>query len=112
MFRSKALAALSIVLILASALGSGHAPDDRDDYATPAVHHHGDHDARFSAATQPTAPEHCALCHWLRALGNGALVANAAPVVEPSQLLTAGALIAPVKSTERLSLSSRAPPLA
>lgn len=112
MFRSKALAALSVVLILASALGSWHAPDDRDDFETPAVHHHGDHDARFSAATHPTAPEHCALCHWLRALGNGALVATGSPVVEPSQLMTAGTRRAPVRSTERLSLSSRAPPLA
>lgn len=111
-FRCKPLAALSIVLILASALGSWHAPDDGDDFAPVGVHHHSDHDARFSAASHPKAPEHCALCHWLRALGNGTLVATSAQSVEPSQLIRAGAWVAPVHSAARLSLSSRAPPRA
>jgi len=110
-FRSKPLAALSIVLVLASALGGWHAPDDRDEYATPAVHQHADHDARFAAPTQPTAPEHCALCHWLRALGNGAPVATQAFAVESAQFIRVGAVVGRVRTTTQFALPSRAPPL-
>ncbi len=111
-FRSKPLAALSIVLVLASALGGWHAPDDRDEYASPAVHQHADHDARFTAQTQPTAPEHCALCHWLRAMGNGAPVATQVFAAEPVQFIRIHALAGRVRSTSQLCLPSRAPPLA
>jgi len=111
-FRSKPLAALSIVLVLASALGGWHAPDDRDEYALPAVHQHADHDARFAVQTQPTAPEHCALCHWLRAMGNGAPVATQVFAAEPVQFIRIHALAGRVRSTSQLCLPCRAPPLA
>jgi hypothetical protein len=110
-FRSKPLAALSIVLVLASALGGWHAPDDRDEYAVPAVHQHADHDARFATSTEPTAPEHCAFCHWLRALGNGAPVATQLFAAASFQFVRIGQLDSFVRTTSRLSLSSRAPPL-
>jgi hypothetical protein len=110
-FRSKPLAALSIVLVLASALGGWHAPDDSDEYAAPAVHQHADHDARFATPTDPTAPEHCVFCHWLRALGNGAPVATALFAAEPVQFVRAGTLDGLVRTAARLALPSRAPPL-
>jgi hypothetical protein len=111
-FRSKPLVALSIVLILAGSLGGWHAPDDRDE-AVPVAHQHADHDARVSTQTQPTAPEqHCAFCHWLRTFGNGAPVATQIAAAETFQVVRIGALVERVRTTSRLTLPSRAPPLA
>jgi hypothetical protein len=110
-FRSRPLAALSIVLVLASALGGWHAPDDNDEFAAPAVHQHVDHDARFGTPTPPTAPEHCALCHWLRALGNGASIGTQLFATEQVQLIGAVAHDGFVRTAARLALPSRAPPL-
>jgi len=109
-FRSKPLVALSIVLVLAGALGGWHAPDDSDEYAVPAVHQHADHDARFTAPTEPP-PEHCAFCHWLRALGNGAPVATQLIAAEPVRIIRSGEFDGFVRTTSRLALPSRAPPL-
>ena len=109
-FRSKPLVALSIVLVLASALGGWHAPDDRDD--APAAHQHADHDARFAPATDRTAPEHCAFCHWLRALGNGAPVATQLFAAETLHFIPVGERDSFVRTTAPLALPSRAPPLA
>lgn len=111
-FRSRPLAALSIVLVLASALGGWHTPDDSDEYAVPVVHQHADHDARFATPTQPNAPEHCALCHWLRALGNGAPTATQLFATEQVHFMRAVELDGFVRTTARLALPSRAPPLA
>jgi len=111
-FRSKPLAALSIVLVLASALGGWHAPDDNDEYAAPAIHQHADHDARFAAPTQPTGPEHCALCHWLRAFGNGAPIAAQLFAASSFQFVGVGTFDSFVRTTSRLALPARAPPLA
>jgi hypothetical protein len=110
-FRSKPLVALSIVLVLASARGGWHAPDDTDEYAALAVHQHADHDARLATPTQPAAPEHCVFCHWLRALGNGAPVATQLFAAEPVQLTRVSELDGFVRTTSRLALPSRAPPL-
>jgi hypothetical protein len=109
-FRSKPLVALSIVLVLAGSLGGWHAPDDSDEYAALAVHQHADHDARFAAPTQP-APEHCVFCHWLRALGSGAPVATQRFAAEAVQFTRATELDSFVRTTSRLALPSRAPPL-
>ena len=111
-FRSKPLIALSIVLVLAGALGGWHAPDDNDDYASAVAHQHADHDARFGTATQPTAPEHCAFCHWVRALGNGAPVAAQRFAADQPQFIRASECDSFVRTTSRLALPSRAPPLA
>jgi hypothetical protein len=110
-FRSKPLIALSIVLVLAGALGGWHAPDDSDEYAAPAVHQHADHNARFTTTSEPTSPEHCVFCHWLRALGNGAPVATQLPAAEATQFIRVGELDSLVRTTSRLNLPSRAPPL-
>ena len=109
--RSKPLVALSIVLVLAGALGGWHAPDDNDEYAATAVHLHADHNARFTTPTQPTAPEHCVFCHWLRALGNGAPVATPLFAAEQLEFNRVGELDGIVRTTTRLALPSRAPPL-
>lgn len=110
-FRSKPIAALSILLVLAGVLGGWHAPDDRDE-VIPVAHQHADHDARFGASAAPTAPEHCAFCHWLRAFGDGAPVASQVLALEPSQLVRLGAVAEHVRAAAPLALSSRAPPLA
>lgn len=109
-FRSTPLIALSIVLVLASALGGWHAPDDSDAYALPAGHQHADHDARFATPAQP-APDHCVFCHWLRALGNGAPVAAQPFAAEPVDVIRVGEPDGLVRTTSRLALPSRAPPL-
>lgn len=111
-FRSRPLAALSIVLILVGTLGGWHAPDDRDEDAVPVVHQHADHDARFGTATQRTGPEHCAFCHWVRALGNGAPVATHLFAAEVPQFIRPGGFDDFVRTTAQLALPSRAPPLA
>jgi hypothetical protein len=64
---------LALVIATMVALGSfdwWH-PDD-DDGAPASFHDHNAHHPLF-AATRSTsrAPEHCALCHWLRTLSNG-----------------------------------------
>jgi hypothetical protein len=110
-FRSKPLIALSMVLVLAGALGGWHAPDDGDDYAVPAAHQHADHDARFGTATQPTAPEHCVFCHWLRALGNGSPVATQLFAAASVQITRAGVVNGFVLTTSRLAGPTGAPPL-
>jgi hypothetical protein len=112
LLRSKPLVALAIVLALASALGGWHAPDDSDEYAPLAVHHHADHDARLSTASQPTAPEHCALCHWLRAFGSGSPVAVQSLAAEAFQFVRLGSADGLIRTASQLTLPSRAPPLA
>jgi hypothetical protein len=112
LFRSKPLAALSIILVLVGTLGGLHAPDDSDEYAAPALHHHADHDARFSPSTRPIAPEHCVFCHWLRALGNGAPVATQRFESERTHFLRVGDRDGFIRTASRLALPSRAPPLA
>ena len=111
-FRSKPLAALSILLILAGALGSWHDPDDRDGDSAPVAHHHTNHDERFTPATHPEAPAHCAFCHWLRSLGNGAPVTVQAVSSAPPSLVRPLAVLEDVQTRDRLALPSRAPPLA
>lgn len=110
-FRSKPLAAFSIVLVLVGTLGGWHAPDDRDDDAVPVVHQHADHDARFETAAPPSGPDHCALCHWLRAVGKGAPIATQLFAAEATQLTRVGTLDGFAVTTSRLALPSRAPPL-
>jgi len=111
-FRSKPLAALSILLILAGAMGSWHDPDDRDGDSTSVVHHHTNHDERFTPATHPEAPAHCAFCHWLRSLSNGAPVMVQAVSSATPSLIRPLAVLEYVQAGDRLALPSRAPPLA
>ncbi len=110
-FRSKPIAALSILLVLAGVLGGWHAPDDRDE-VIPVAHQHADHDARFGTSAAPTAPEHCAFCHWLRTFGDGAPIASQVLAAESAKIVRLGAVAEHVGTATRLALSSRAPPLA
>jgi hypothetical protein len=109
-FRSKPIVALSIVLVLASALGGWHAPDDVDDFAAQTTGQRTHHDARVTTETQPTAPEHCALCHWLQALGKAAPVSPQLLPRESFERVRAGILLEHVRTADRLALPSRAPP--
>ena len=111
-FRSKPLAALSILLILAGAMGSWHEPDDRDGEPSIVVHHHTNHDERFTPAVHPEPPAHCAFCHWMRSLGNGAPVTVQALASALPTLVSPLAFQAYVQTTDRLALPPRAPPLA
>ena len=111
-FRSTPLVALSIVLVLASALGGWHAPDDTDDFAPSKTYQRTNHDARVTAATQPTAPEHCALCHWLQALGKAAPVSPQVLPRESFERVRAGVHVDYVRTASRTAVPSRAPPLA
>lgn len=112
-FRSKPLVALSILLVLTTgSLGAWHAPDDRLD-EPPVISTHADHDAQLSSPESPSAPdEHCAFCHWLRAFGNGAPVAINAIAAQSFEVNRAPAFVERVRATARLTLPSRAPPLA
>jgi hypothetical protein len=111
-FRSQPLIVVSIVLVLTGSLGAWHAPDDSDAPAAPAVHQHADHNACFSTPSPSTAPEHCVFCHWLRALGSGAPVATQLFAAEPVQLIRVTELGGFLRTTSRLALPARAPPLA
>jgi hypothetical protein len=111
-FRSQPLVALSIILILAGASGAWHQPDDRDGEPARVVHQPGHHNERIGGAKPAIAPEHCALCHWLRAFGSKAPAATAlvTPIIVGRLLSSTIAEI--VHSTDRLVHSSRGPPLA
>jgi hypothetical protein len=111
-FRSKPLVALSILLILAGAMGGWHAPDDRDDDIAVSQHHHTNHDERFSTASDPVAPEHCAFCHWLRTLGNGAPASGQVAAAQSARLIGRFAVLEHAQAGDLLILPSRAPPLA
>ena len=111
-FRSTPVVALSIVLVLASALGGWHAPDDTDEFAAPTAYQRTHHDARVTSESQRTAPEHCALCHWLQALGKAAPSSPQALPRESFELVRSGAHVEHVHTASRIALPSRAPPLA
>ena len=111
-FRSKPIAALSIVLVLVGALGGWHTPDDIDEYRGPASHQRTAHEGRVAPPAQPDAPEHCALCHWLQALGKAAPPTAQSIAAGSIQMARAGALFAHIRTADRLALPSRAPPLA
>jgi len=108
-FRSKPLVALSILLTLVGAMGGWHAPDDRDDESVQVVHHHTNHNERFTTAAEP-APEHCAFCHYLRNFGNGAPVAVQVVAGASPSLFRQFSVLEHVHDSALLVLPSRAPP--
>lgn len=109
-FRSRSLAALSIVLVLTSAIGAWHEPDDRDGEPVR-VTLGGDH-ARLDNVRPTSAPEHCALCHWLRAFGSASPTRGQvlAPAVSARPIVSAP--IAPRYLTAAAAITSRGPPFA
>lgn len=110
-FRSKPLTGLSILLILVGALSTFHAPDDRDDTVV-VLHHHTNHNEQLSSSGHALAPqEHCALCHWLRTLGDGSPVVAQFVGAPTTNLVVRSALLEYVQAGDRLALPSRAPPL-
>jgi hypothetical protein len=109
-FRSKPLVALTILLTLVGAMGGWHAPDDRDDDAVQVVHHHNQHNERFTTAAVP-APEHCAFCHYLRNFGNGAPVAVQVVAFATPGVVRQFSVLDYVHAGTTLVLPSRAPPV-
>lgn len=102
---------LSIVLVLVGALGGWHTPDDVDDYQ-PVSQQRTNHEARATTQPQPVATEHCALCHWLQALGKAAPATRQIVAANSYELIRSGAFFERVRTADRLALPSRAPPLA
>ena len=88
------------------ALGGWHTPDDADDYAERTTH-----ETRLTTSVDRTAPEHCALCHWLQALGKAAPPAVQVLAADSFQFIRSTAFLELVRTTTRLALPSRAPPL-
>ena len=112
-FRSRLFTALMLLLTLSGAMGSWHDQDDHDgDDAVVLSHDHNAHNAHFTTAAHSSAPEHCAICHWLSAFGTGAPAALHRLVVEPPSLVSRLTTVKRVQTFARLSLPSRAPPLA
>jgi hypothetical protein len=109
-FRSKPLVALTILLTLVGAMGGWHAPDDRDDDAVQLVHHHSQHNERFTTAADP-APEHCAFCHFLRTFGNGKPASVQAVARASQNVSRLFAVPEHVYDSALLVLPSRAPPV-
>jgi len=102
-----------LLLTLSGALGSWHGQDDHDgDDAVVLSHDHNAHNEHFTTAAHSSAPEHCAICHWLSAFGTGAPAASPRLIVAPASLVSRLTTVTRVWSFARLSLPSRAPPLA
>jgi hypothetical protein len=76
------------------------------------MHRPGHHNERIASAKPAGAPEHCALCHWLRAFGRSAPAATAfvSPIIVGR--LLSSTIAETAHSTDRLVHSSRGPPLA
>jgi hypothetical protein len=110
LFRSKPVAVLSLVLVLAGSLGGWHTPDDVDDYA-PLAQSLTASNAQVTTQT-PSTPEHCALCHWLQALSKAAPVTPQALAAESFDVIRDGALAERIRTTSLFALPSRAPPRA
>ena len=111
-FRTRPLVALMLLLTLSGAMGSWHEQDDFDGDAALLAHDHSAHHERFTTPARQSAPEHCALCHWLRAFGTGAPVALHRLIAAPTTLVARVTTVKRVRTIARLSLPSRAPPLA
>jgi hypothetical protein len=109
--RSKPLVALSIVLVLAGALGGWHPTDDVDEYVPAALSERTSHQALLTTPTHSIAPEHCALCHWLQAMGKAAPVAKQLLANQSFQFVQAASFVERIRTTSQLALPARAPPL-
>jgi hypothetical protein len=110
-FRSKPLVALTILLTLAGAMGGWHAPDDRDGETVITEHHHTNHNERFTTASDDVAPEHCAICHFLRTFGNGKPAAMQVVARASQSVSRQFAVPEHVHDSALLVLPSRAPPV-
>ena len=71
--------------------------DWNDDTACGATGFAAGRKDAFSAAKTPPVPQHCAICHWLRAMGAAApghVVATGPAIAQP-RILSASAINAP-----------------
>jgi hypothetical protein len=110
--RSKPVAWILVLLMLSGAVGSWHAGDDHEDDAGALLHDHSAHHERWAPPAQSAAPAHCALCHWLRAMGTGAPRDAHLARVDTLGLSVTTATVAHIRMSDRLNLPSRAPPRA
>jgi len=112
LLRSRLLAWTLIVLTVLGSSGSWHSDSDDPDFAAPFPHNHAHHDARLDHRVPPSAPTHCAICHWLQAFRSDAVrQARVQPGVD-STSTRVRVLSAAIRSVERLALPPRAPPTA
>ena len=93
-------------------LGTGHAQLEDDASCDPYVLGGGHPTEQFEVVLPPLADDHCAICHWLRAVGGAAPRAASGPHAR-FDAATPGSL-RPVLAGGRAVISeqpSRAPPV-
>lgn len=100
---------LSLLTALPASFATWHADGD-DPLCDPQliVHDHSAHEIGPPAAV-PSAPEHCAICHWVQLLRGAAVVSRFLLPSSPSAL-HASIDVAGPSSTLGTSPSGRAPP--
>src|SRR5215218_1325882 len=110
--RSRLVALTLIVLTFLGTSGSWHVDDAADpDCAVQVVaHDHGHHDAQFAPPSTPSAPTHCAICHWLQTFRADAVRHARAATTPDLQIAGAVATSNHVQAGNRIALPSRAPP--
>jgi hypothetical protein len=111
LLRSRLLAWVLVVLTVLGSSGSWHVDTDDPDFAASVPHDHSHHHERFDRPSTTSAPEHCAICHWLQAFrSDSAAQTRVAFQRDESTPAARAATTAPL-STVFADVPSRAPPL-
>ena len=108
----RGLAIALAAIVVGGALDWGHAGGDDQESGVVLVHH--DHTAhRFNSAPSktPQSPEHCFICHSLRAFHTSLTANGARATVPPTSTLLWQREIVAVGSTFDIALAARAPPV-
>ena len=110
LLRSRLLAWTLIVLTVLGSSGSWHSDSDDPDFAAPFPHNHAHHDARLDHRVPPSAPTHCAICHWLQAFRSDEAAHATVPLRpdDPSPAVRTRTIA--LRSAARIDVPSRAPP--
>jgi hypothetical protein len=101
-----------VVGLAVPVLAAGHGPAEDDTFCAPFLPSAGHPTLQFEQVLPPVTGEHCAICHWLRAVSGAAPDASS-----PTQaLLDAVSSIAPMPElaggrTILAERPSRAPPV-
>ncbi len=110
--RSRLLAIVLAALTFVGSTGAWHAPDDPDCFDGIVLHDHSAHHARFGKTTYSSAPEHCAICHWLQSFRIGSTSRARVPFASETFARVAVAVRPLPASVTATAISPRAPPLA
>lgn len=110
--RSRPLAVVLIVLTMLGTTATWHAPDDPDCYPGFMLHDHAAHHARLAAPVAATAPEHCAICHWLQTFRIDGTRQAGLPFTPDQYVRFAASLHPSPVSAATIAIAPRAPPRA